>query len=133
MIRLILGGLVLLFSTATRASDCYYYWSHQCVEIIDASKRQLQQTLLISPSVNYFNSGTLECHAAATQRQETLMVQLLEAFNATAGNFKACDTPLDSVSLRVFSEPGKATWHYNRTRRPGDSKTLVTVDNLPLM
>lgn len=133
MARLLIATL-LLFSTALAwAGDCYYFWTHQCVEVIDASKRQLRQSILISPSVNYFNSGEHSCEAAAEAQQSAVMAPLLEAFNAHADKIRACDAPLNKVQLRVFDKPQKATWHYNRNTRTSDSKTAITVDNLPLL
>lgn len=133
MIRMLAGTLILMSATVARAEDCYYYWTHQCVEVIDASKRQLQQSVLISPSINYFHSAEQHCDASAAERQRTVMAPLLEAFNATAEKIKACNAPLSEVTLRAFNNPQKATWHYNRSIRATDSKTVIAVDNLPLL
>lgn len=133
MIRLLVGMLILVSTSLARAEDCYYFWTHQCVEVIDASKRQLQQSVLISPSINYFSSAQQSCDAGAAERQNTVKAQLLEAFNAGAAKIRACDTPLSEVSLRVFNNPQKATWHYNRAIRATDSKTVIRLDNLPLL
>lgn len=133
MFRLLVGMLILLCTAMARAEDCYYYWTHQCVEVIDASKRQLRQSILVAPSINYFNSGESRCDEAAENRQQSVVSQLLAAFNAKAEKIRACDAPLDKVSLRVFNNPQKATWHYNRSLRDSDSKTVIPVDNLPLL
>ncbi len=129
----IIGLLILVSGGLARASDCYYYWTQQCVEVIDASKRQLRQSVLISPSINYFNSGEQQCESAAETRQATLMAPLLEAFNATASTIRGCNPPLEEVSLRLFEQPAKAAWHYNRAQRAANNKTIIPVDNLPLM
>lgn len=133
MTRLLIGFSILLFSALARAGDCYYYWTHQCVEVLDASKRQLRQSVLISPSVNYFNSGAESCDASASNREQNSLPQLLEAFNAHAARIRACNAPLEQVSLKVFDDPRKATWYFNRTTRSTDSKTVIMVDNLPLL
>ena len=133
MMRILVGALILMSAAVARAEDCYYFWTHQCVEVIDASKRQLKQSVLISPSINYFHSPEQSCDTSATERQDSVMAPLLEAFNAKADKIKACSAPLSEVSMRVFNNPQKATWHYNRSTRATDSKTVITVDNLPLL
>ena len=133
MNRLLIGFAILLFSALARAGDCYYYWTHQCVEVLDASKRQLRQTVLISPSINYFNSGAETCSTSASSREQTSIGQLIEAFNTKADKIRACNAPLQQVSLKVFDNPQKATWHYNRATRNTDSKIVIMVDNLPLL
>ena len=132
-LRLFVTLLVMAPLAIARAGDCYYYWSHQCVEVLDASKRQLRQTVLMSPSINYFNSGAQSCDTAANSRQEPVAAKLLEAFNSTAEKVRACNAPLSQVSLRVFENPQKATWHYNRATRTADNKSVLTVDNLPFL
>lgn len=131
MIRLIIATLLMATATMARAGDCYYYWTHQCVEVIDASQRQLQQNILISPSINYLQSDGQSCEAAAEARQQPLMERVLSAFNERAQKIRACDAPLASVTLRVFDSPRKATWYFDRTIRPSENKNVVTVDNLP--
>lgn len=133
ILRLLFGTLLLCTTALARASDCYYYWTHQCVEVIDASKRQLRQSVLISPSVNYLHSDEASCEITAEARQHPLMAQLLEAFNASAGKIRGCDTPLTDITLKVFDNPQKATWHYDRAIRPSESKTVIPVDNLPFL
>ena len=45
MIRVLLVFLIMGCAAVARAQDCYYYWVHQCIEVVDASQRQLQQYL----------------------------------------------------------------------------------------
>ena len=133
MIRGLIAALLLASSAQALSDDCYYYWTHQCVEVVDASKRQLRQSVLVSPAINYLNSNEQSCKQAATARHQAVMTSLLSAFNGEAEKIKACDAPLSDVSLRVYDNPQKATWHYNRTTRDTDNKTVIRVDNLPLL
>ncbi len=134
MIRGLILCLIMLSSAAARAQDCYYYWVHQCIEVVDASQRQLKQFVLISPAVNYLSvdEGS-QCSAAVSRQQAPLNPQLLAAFNAAANRIDACETPLSELSARAFDKPHKATWHYNRSRKASPQKVVITVENAPIL
>ena len=110
------------------------YWVHQCIEVVDASQRQLKQFVLISPAVNYLSvdEGS-QCSAAVSRQQAPLNPQLLAAFNDAASRIEACAAPLSELSARAFDKPHKATWHYNRSRKVSPQKVVITVENAPIL
>ena len=130
---LLLAGFLLGGTNPAEADDCYYYWVHQCLNVIDASQRKIEQYVLVSPSVNYLNSGNLRCAEAVAQRQHDVHDALLTAFNGAAGNIDACDTPLTEIPVRVYDNPQKATWHYGRSLRESPGKTIVPLADLPAL
>ena len=133
MIRTLLVLLIMAAAIVARAQDCYYYWVHQCVEVIDASQRQLQQYVLISPAVNYLPAKDGQCQDAVAQQQEAVNAALLAAFNQEAEKIDACQTPITELPARAYTQPHKATWHYNRSRKPNPNKTVIPVGNLPVL
>ena len=132
-LRLLLTTLLLGFAPLARAADCYYYWVHQCLNVIDASQRKIEQFVLISPAVNYLNSGDKQCTDAVSERQQQLQEALLAPFNKAASKIEACDTPLTDIPARVYDNPQKATWHYSRSRRESPGKTIVPLADLPAL
>lgn len=133
MMRGLLACLIMCCATGARAQDCYYYWVHQCIEVIDASQRQLQQYVLISSAVNYLQAEDQQCSEAVAQRQIAVSAQLLEAFNQAAEDISACQAPLSGLSARVYDKPHQATWHYNRSRKASPQKTVIPLEGLPVL
>ena len=41
MIRGLILCLIMLSAAAARAQDCYYYWVHQCIEVVAVSYTHL--------------------------------------------------------------------------------------------
>ncbi len=133
MIRGLLTCLIMCCASGLRAQDCYYYWVHQCIEVIDASQRQLQQYVLISSAVNYLHAEEQQCSEAVVERQEAVSEQLLAAFNLAAEEISACQTPLTELPARVYDKPHLATWHYNRSRKASPQKTVIPLEGLPVL
>jgi hypothetical protein len=67
MIRGLIICLIMCCAAGARAQDCYYYWVHQCIEVVDASQRQLKQFVLISPAVNYLQAEGQQCSDAVAE------------------------------------------------------------------
>lgn len=133
MIRGLIVGLLLGTCAQAQAQDCYYFWVQQCINVIDASQRELDQYVLISPSINYLHSESDSCPTAVAEAQRPADAQLLAAFNQAAAKLDACQTPFSEIPVRVYDQPGKATWHYNRSRKAAAQKTVIVVEGLPIL
>ncbi|MED5388090.1 MAG: hypothetical protein VX793_04505 [Pseudomonadota bacterium] len=133
MIRGLLVILIMGCAAIARAQDCYYYWVHQCIDVIDASQRQLKQYVLISPAVNYLQADNLHCNDAVSQRQASVAPQLLDVFNQAAADIPACQAPINELPARVYDKPHQATWHYNRSRKASPQKTVIPLEGLPIL
>jgi hypothetical protein len=133
MIRGLLVCLIMTCAAIARAQDCYYYWVHQCIEVVDASQRQLQQYVLISPAVNYLQTQGQQCSDAVSERQQAISAELLARFNQAASEISACQIPVSELSARVYDKPHQATWHYNRSRKASQQKTVIPLEGLPIL
>lgn len=134
MIRVLLVFLIMGCAAVARAQDCYYYWVHQCIEVVDASQRQLQQYVLISPAVNYLQADEgQQCSEAVRLRQTPIATELLARFNQAASKISACQTPITELPARIYDKPHQATWHYNRSRKSTPRKTVIPLADLPVL
>jgi len=133
MIRGLLVCLIMTCAAIARAQDCYYYWVHQCIEVVDASQRQLQQYVLISPAVNYLQTQGQQCSDAVSERQQVISAELLARFNQAASEISACQIPISELPARVYDKPHQATWHYNRSRKASQQKTVIPLEGLPIL
>ena len=129
--RPLVFALLLLAPAANWAQDCYFFWVHQCIEVIDASKRQLRQYALVSPQIYHLSTSSNSCTSAVTEQQSAANDALLAAFSASAAKISACQGDITALPARAFSSMSKAQWHYNRARKPGPNKLIVVVENLP--
>lgn len=123
--------LLLLAPAASWAQDCYFFWVHQCIDVIDASKRHLQQHVLISPQIYHLTAEQGLCSSAVAEQQSLINEQVLAAFSTHSAKIKACDNPLTTLPARSFSSMQKAQWHYNRARQGRANKQIIVVENLP--
>ena len=133
MIRGLLVCLIMTCAAIARAQDCYYYWVHQCIEVVDASQRQLQQYVLISPAVNYLQTQGQQCSDAVSERQQVISAELLARFNQAASEISACQIPVSELPARVYDKPHQATWHYNRSRKASPQKIVIPLADLPVL
>lgn len=133
MIRGLIACLIMCCAAGARAQDCYYYWVHQCIEVVDASQRQLKQFVLISPAVNYLQAEGQQCSDAVAERQQPINAELLTRFNQAAEKISACQAPVTELPARVYDKPHQATWHYNRSRKASVQKTVIPLEGLPVL
>lgn len=133
MIRGLIACLIMGCAAGAWAQDCYYYWVHQCIEVVDASQRQLKQFVLISPAVNYLQAEGQQCSDAVAERQQPINAELLARFNQAAEKINACQVAVTELPARVYDKPHQATWHYNRSRKASAQKTVIPLEGLPVL
>ncbi|EKF76098.1 hypothetical protein A11A3_01350 [Alcanivorax hongdengensis A-11-3] len=134
MIRPLLIAWLACLSLPAFSDDCYYYWVAQCIDVTDASQREFQQTVLISPAVNYLNSAEgQQCSEAVAQKQAPVNAELLQTFNQAASRGKACTQPITELQAKVYNQPGKASWHYQHSKKERPHKTVIMVSGTPVL
>ena len=74
-----------------------------------------------------------QCSEAVTLRQTPIATELLARFNQAASEISACQIPVSELPARVYDKPHQATWHYNRSRKASQQKTVIPLEGLPIL
>ena len=125
---------LLAASALVRADHCQYFWLYQCIQVVDAQQRQIEQVLLLPDRLQQFPRAAEDsCQDQAEQRMSAIAEQLHRRFDQAARDYPQCQTPIGAISLRSHDDHQRVERQWQRALRPSAQKTLVQIEGLPAL